>query len=60
IKKRREALSVSQSELAKLVPMTQSQLSLIEAGTNKPQKRTFMAILSCLKQLEKEAAIKSA
>ena len=52
VKARREATGLSQHDFCALVPMTQSQLSLVETGESKPQKRTYLGIMRALVRLE--------
>lgn len=51
IRRKREATGLSQEAFAKLVPITQSQLSLIETGESKPQQRTYSAILNTISRV---------
>jgi transcriptional regulator with XRE-family HTH domain len=48
IKLRREALNLSQAELAKIIGLTQKSLSEIETGKRQPRRSTKIAIAKAL------------
>lgn len=60
VRQKRVRAGLTQEEFAVLVPMTQSQLSLVEKGDCKPRKITYLGIMRALQQIDHQADLESA